>query len=144
MKILISSCLLGCNCRYDGNTQKQNELHKLIKNNYVIPFCPEQAGGLSTPRKPCELLNGKVINNIGEDMTNMLLKGANETLKICKLYNIEHAILKSKSPSCGYGLIYDGTFSKTLIEGNGITAKLLSNNGIKIFSELNYTDLLIK
>ncbi|MDL2310990.1 DUF523 domain-containing protein [Peptostreptococcaceae bacterium OttesenSCG-928-C18] len=141
MKILISSCLLGCKCRYDGITQKQNDLHKLIENNYIIPFCPEQAGGLPTPRKPCEILNNKIVSQDNEDFTNNFTSGAIETLRICKLYNIKYAILKSKSPSCGYGKIYDGTFSKTLINGNGITAKLLSDNGIKIYNELNYIEI---
>ena len=144
MKILISSCLLGCNCRYDGNSQKQNELHKLIDSNYLIPFCPEQAAGLPTPRKPCEILNNRVISSSGEDFTDIFKQGAKETLKICKLYNIEYAILKAKSPSCGYGKIHDGTFTGTLIEGTGITAKLLKDNGIQVFNELNYNKLFYK
>ena len=142
MKILVSACLLGCKCRYDGKLQKPNDIHKLIKNNCIVPFCPEQAGGLETPRIPCEIVNNKVLNKDGEDKTGEFVLGANEALNICKLFNIEYAILKSKSPSCGYGEIYDGSFTGTLSKGNGITAELLSKNGIKILNEDNYMNFL--
>lgn len=142
MKILVSACLLGCKCRYDGNLQKPNDIHKLIENNYIVPFCPEQAGGLETPRIPCEIVNNRVLNKDGKDKTKEFFLGANEALNICKLFNIEYAILKAKSPSCGYGKIYDGSFGGKLINGNGITAELLNKNGIKILNEDNYKEFL--
>ncbi len=142
MRILISSCLLGCKCRHDGKIQKDNEIYKLIDDNYIVPFCPEQAGGLSTPRNPCEILNNKVIDSNNRDYTEQFMKGAKEALKLCNLFNIEYAILKSKSPSCGYGLIYDGSFSGGLVEGNGLTSQLLNDHKIKIYNELNYKNIL--
>lgn len=142
MKILVSSCLLGCRCRYDGNLQKINIADILGEDHCLIPFCPEQAGGLSTPRVPSEIIKDKVIDRDGVDVTEEFLNGANEALNICKLFNIEYAILKSKSPSCGFGKIYDGNFTSTLIDGNGITANLLYENKINILNEDNYNELL--
>ncbi|MEI0517082.1 DUF523 domain-containing protein [Brachyspira murdochii] len=136
MNILVSACLLGVKCRYDGNDNKSDIIIKLISSGYnIIPVCPEQLGGLTTPRKPAEIINGKVINIDNEDVTENFIKGADEVLKLSKLYNIELAILKEKSPSCGFGEIYDGTFNKVLIKGNGICADLLSNNNVKIIGE---------
>ncbi len=124
-KILVSSCLIGLNTRFDGNLQKVNIFGQLQDKYDIIPFCPEQAGGLPTPRKPCEIRNG-------QDKTENFIRGAEEALKICKMYNIKRAILKSKSPSCGKGSIYDGTFSGNLTKGNGITVSLLEKNGIEV------------
>lgn len=143
MKILVSACLLGCNCRYDSKTQNKNLKNYLPGNYCIIPFCPEQAGGLSTPRIPCEIIDNQVINKVGEDKTKEFLKGAEETLNICKLLNIKTAILKSKSPSCGFGEIYDGSFSNKIINGNGITSDLLFKNSIKIYNENNFIDFFI-
>ncbi|CRF32640.1 hypothetical protein BRSU_0930 [Brachyspira suanatina] len=136
MNVLVSACLLGLKCRYDSNDNKSNELLKVISMGYnLIPVCPEQLGGLSTPRKPAEIIDGRVININNEDVTENFLNGANEVLKLAKLYKIELAILKERSPSCGFGKIYDGTFSKMVINGNGICADLLYNNGVKIIGE---------
>ena len=134
-KILVSACLMGLFCRYDGKSN-QSERVKQLQNKYIfIYICPECEGGLPIPRNPSEIKNGKVINNIGVDNTCFFVKGAEHALEIAKKYGIKKAILKSKSPSCGKGLIYDGSFSKTLINGNGITAELLINNGIEVYTE---------
>ena len=135
MNILISGCLLGLKCRYDSKEKKLPEIEKLIEVYNLIPVCPEQLGGLPTPRIPAERVINKVVNQAGVDVTKEYQLGAEEALKIAKLYNCKKAILKEKSPSCGCGKIYDGTFSKNLIVGNGVTADLLLKNGIEIFGE---------
>lgn len=141
MNILVSACLLGVACRYDGKSKGVSKIENLLKTHTLIPICPEQLGGLPTPRFPSEKLNEKVINNKGIDVTLEYRKGAEEALKIAKLFNCKIAILKAKSPSCGFGKIYDGSFSKTLIEGNGITAQLLIENGIEVFTEDTFCEL---
>ena len=133
--VLISSCLLGTNCRYDGKNCFVEDISLLKDKCLLIPICPEQMGGLSTPRYPSEIQNGKVINSNNIDVTKEYKKGAEASLAYAKLNNIKYAILKSKSPSCGLNKIYDGTFSKKLIDGNGITAQLLIDNGIKVYTE---------
>ncbi|NLY76612.1 MAG: DUF523 domain-containing protein [Tissierellia bacterium] len=135
MNILISACLLGVNCRYDGKENLINGIEKLKEIYNLIPICPEIYGGLTTPREPAEIIDGKVINRRGEDVTKNFVKGAKETLYLAKLFNCKYAILKERSPSCGYGRIYDGSFSGNLVDGNGITAELLSKNGIKVIGE---------
>ncbi len=133
--IICSACLLGINCRYDGKNNLNKKVLDLTKKAILIPVCPEQFGGLPTPREPAEQKGNKVFTKSGKDVTKYFLKGAKEVLKIVKFFGIKEAILKQKSPSCGYGKIYDGTFSGKLIEGNGITTKLLKKKKIKIFSE---------
>ncbi|WP_177162865.1 DUF523 domain-containing protein [uncultured Fusobacterium sp.] len=135
MNILISGCLLGLKCRYDGKEKKLSEIEKLIELYNLIPVCPEQLGGLPTPRIPAERVKDRVITQVGVDVTKEYQIGAEEALKIAKLYNCKKAILKEKSPSCGCGKIYDGTFSRNLIVGNGVTAELLLKNGIEVFGE---------
>lgn len=140
--IIVSACLAGVNCKYNGKNNYNQIVAEMVAKAKAIPLCPEQLGGCSTPRISCEIINGtgkdviakkaKVINNEGQDMTDKFLKGAKETLKIAVLVGANKAILKAKSPSCGYGTIYDGTFSGKLIKGNGVTAELLSKNGIDI------------
>lgn len=132
---LCSACLLGVKCRYDGKDKKDQRVIDLAKQETLIPVCPEQLGGLATPREPTEIKDGRVITSSGEDLTESFQRGAEETLNIAKLFNIKEAILKTKSPSCGYGQLYDGTFSGNLTEGKGMTAKLLEENGIKITTE---------
>lgn len=132
MHILISACLLGINCRYDGTSGILDDIQELMKEHTLIPICPEIYGGLPTPRIPSEKRENKVINQIGEDVTLEFQKGAEEALKLAKLYGCEKAILKGKSPSCGYGQIYDGTFTRTLVDGNGVLAQLLEDNGIEV------------
>lgn len=143
--ILVSACLCGVNCKYNGGDNKSKEVLKLIEKYQLIPICPEQLGGLSTPRHPAEIVSGdakdvlkgkgKIENDCGEDVTEQFLKGAQESLKIAKLYGIKVAILKAKSPSCGCGVIYDGSFTGTLKKGNGVTAELFLQNGIEVHTE---------
>ncbi len=133
-KILVSACLAGVNCKYDGTNNINEKITEFIKNNDVILVCPEQMGGLKTPRCPSELNGNFVITKQGKDITKQYYKGANEVLAIAKRYNIKKAILKSKSPSCGKNQIYDGTFRHKLKKGNGITAKILMENGIDVIS----------
>ena len=134
-RILVSACLLGVNCKYSGGNNYNEKVIDYIKDYEVIPVCPEIMGGLSTPRPPSEIIGNKIINNIGVDVTNEYTKGAEETLKLAKLFNVKKALLKAKSPSCGNGKIYDGTFSGILTTGNGVTVNLLKDNGIEVLSE---------
>lgn len=133
--IIVSACLLGIACRYDAKEKKVSKVIELSKKFNLIPICPEQLGGLPTPRTPCELVENKAININGIDCTKEYKKGAYESLKIAKLFNSNLAILKEKSPSCGCKQVYDGTFSKRLINKKGITAQLFENNGITVIGE---------
>lgn len=132
---LCSACLLGINCRYDGKIKSNEKVLELSKKEILIPVCPEQLGGLPTPRVSSEIKEGKVITKDGLDVSSEFKKGAEETLKLAEKHNIKEAILKQRSPSCGCGQVYDGTFSEKVIDGWGITADLLRRNGIKVFSE---------
>lgn len=142
---IVSACLCGVNCRYDGKSNPDDRVIKLLKEGKAIPVCPEQLGGLKTPRLPSEIQkcsakdvldgNGKILNNKGEDVTDEFINGALETLRIANASNCTKAILKSKSPSCGYKIVYDGSFKGVLIEGNGVTAQLLIDNGIDVKTE---------
>ncbi len=132
---LCSACLLGIKCRYDAKSKPNEKVLTLSKKMVFIPVCPEQLGGLTTPRSPAEQKDNKVFTKDGEDVTAQFEKGAEETLKILKQFNIKEFIAKSKSPSCGSGKIYDGTFSNKLIKGDGVTTALLKRNGIKVISE---------
>ena len=143
MKILVSACLLGIDCKYNGKNNKNDKIIELLKDHELIPVCPEILGGLPTPRIPAEIHQNKVIAKDGKDVTKQYQKGAEETLKIAKLYNCHTAILKEKSPSCGCGKVYDGTFTGTLINGDGITARLLKEHGIKITGETTFFDYAI-
>ncbi len=133
-RILVSACLLGVNCKYDGYNNYSDEIDEFLKDYEVIPICPEIMGGLPTPRIASERLETKVLTKDGRDVTAQYVKGANECLFLAKKYDVKKALLKLKSPSCGYGQIYDGTFSHTLIDGNGVTAELLQQNGIEIIT----------
>lgn len=141
MKILISACLLGLSCRYDGQAKMVDGIAALQEKHTLIPFCPECMGGLSTPRPPAEIVvdratgESRVINKAGVDVTEAYQRGAMEALRLCKLLRCDCAILKEKSPSCGHGKVYDGTFSGTLREGDGITAALLMAHGIPVYGE---------
>jgi len=129
---LCSACLLGIDCRYDGKNSMNGELVRLARREVLIPVCPEQLGGLPTPREPVELKDGKAITKSGKDVTENLVKGARQVLKLAKLFNVEEAIMKQGSPSCGCGRIYDGSFSGRSIEGDGITTTLLKESGIRV------------
>lgn len=123
---------------WDGANSHNKKIFDLVKSGKAIPVCPEQLGGLSTPRSPCETKGNKVVSINGENRTQEFNKGAKEALAIAKAFDCKVAILKSKSPSCGSNLIYDGTFSHKLKKGDGITTKLFKKNGIKIISEKEY------
>lgn len=142
MNILVSACLLGVNCRYDGKSSDDSELFESLKEHNIIPICPEQLGGLATPRPPAEILGDDVITKDGREVTEEFSAGAMEALKIARLSGATSAILKARSPSCGSGKIYDGSFSGVLIDGDGLTAKLLKANGIEVYNEENYHNLL--
>jgi uncharacterized protein YbbK (DUF523 family) len=150
MKLLVSSCLIGINTRYDGKNKLDNKLLSfLLKNNIdFYPLCAEQLGGLTTPREPSEIENGytakDVLNGKGrvltkdrEEVTKNFVEGANEVLEFCKSVNITHAVLAQRSPSCGYSKVYDGSFEGNLIEGKGILAQLLEDNGIIVVEDIN-------
>ncbi len=134
MKI-VSACLAGINCRYDGNTKPNEKVIELVKQGKAIPVCPEQLAGLTTPRTPAEEKDGKIITKDGKDLTKEFQKGAQEALKIAKLSNCKEAILKSKSPTCGCGKVYDGSFSGNLIDRDGVFTRLLKENNIKVITE---------
>ena len=135
MTILVSACLLGCPCRYDGKSKPNDAVLALMEQHTLIPICPEQMGGLATPRVPAERRGDGVFTETGGDVTAQYRRGAEEALRLAKLYGCTHAILKERSPSCGSGQIYDGSFSRTLMDGDGVTAQLLKENGITVLGE---------
>lgn len=137
-KILVSACLAGVNCKYDGGNNENVKIMELIKKGNVILVCPEQLGGLPTPRVPAERINDKVLTKESYDVTAEYNRGALETLRLAKKLNIKKAVLKSRSPSCGKNKIYDGSFSHTLTVGDGVTAQLLKENGIEVYTEEDY------
>ena len=142
-KVLISACLVGDNCKYNGGNNLSNRLDELLEHYELIPFCPEVEGGLPVPRNPSEIINQNVKMSDGKDVTYEYNKGAKKALMLCLFLDIKIAILKENSPSCGVHEIYDGSFSHTLIKGEGITAKMLKENGIEVYSE-NEIDILLK
>ena len=146
--IIVSACLLGENCKYSGGNNKSENVIKYLEDKEYILVCPEQLGGLSTPRNPSEIitygnkdgndvLSGctKVLSNKGIDVTKNFIQGAEETLKIPKEHNAKTAILKAGSPSCGYKKIYDGTFLGNKIQGMGVTAAILNKENIALLDE---------
>ena len=141
MKIAVSSCLLGIKCKYNGESNFNIKIDKLREKHTIVPICPEVLGGLSTPRVPSEIIGSKVINQNGVDVTLNYINGAKKALDILKENNIDVVILKSKSPSCGKDYIYDGSFTHTLVNGDGITTHLFKKNGIKIYSENDFEDI---
>jgi uncharacterized protein YbbK (DUF523 family) len=134
---ICSACLIGVNCRYNGKEKPNDKILKLLKKENLIPVCPEQLGGLPTPREPAERRGNKVLTKSGKEVTSNFKKGAKEVLKIAKIFNVKEAILKQRSPSCGSGIIYDGTFSNKLTRGEGVTTTLLRKNGVRVISEEN-------
>lgn len=133
--IIVSACLAGVPCRFDGQTKGYERIKELVKNEKTILVCPEQLGGLTTPRIPSEIKGDKVFSKAGIDVTTQFARGAEITLALAKEYGCTQAILKSRSPSCGKGKVYDGTFTGRLIDGNGLTADLLLKNDIEVLTE---------
>lgn len=133
--ILVSACLLGVPCRYDGTGVADARVLALTEKHHLIPVCPEQLGGLPTPRPPAERHDTRVLTRDERDFTAAFARGAEETLRLAKLFSCRIAILKANSPSCGSGQIYDGCFRGRLIPGDGLTAALLKQEGLTVLSE---------
>lgn len=136
--ILVSACLLGIECRYKGDGCPCEGIKALAERHTLIPVCPEQLGGLATPRPPAERQGDKVVNREGQDVTEAYALGAQRALRIAHLNHVSVAVMKAKSPSCGSGRVYDGTFSGRLIPGDGVCAEALKQAGIAVYSEEDY------
>lgn len=136
-KVIISACLLGVKCRYDGKSNRlpDEKLNELREKYELIPVCPECYGGLTTPRVPSERVGDRVLSKTGTDVTEQFERGAQAALYLAKLFDPDMAVLKENSPSCGSGTIYDGSFSGVLTSGDGVTAQLLKENGINVIGE---------
>ena len=135
MKILISACLLGCRCRYDGGSKPHPVAERLAQHHELVPVCPEQLGGLPTPRPPAERVGARVVTAAGGDVTEQYRRGGEEAVRLCRLLGCQAAVLKERSPSCGSGEIYDGTFSGRLTKGDGVAAAALKAAGIPVYGE---------
>lgn len=140
MKLLVSACLLGVNCKYSGGNNYCPQAVALQGEHMLIPVCPEQLGGLATPRAPAERIGERVMTEDGKDVTAQYEKGAAETLRLAKRLGAEGAVLKARSPSCGCGQIYDGTFSHTVVPGDGVTAALLKKEGYPVCTEMELAE----
>lgn len=140
--LIVSACLLGTACRYDGASKPADRIITLKDKYNLIPVCPEILGGLPTPRTPCEVKNGCVFSRDGFDRTAQYLKGANEVLRLARFFGCEAALLKERSPACGSGKIYDGSFSGALTDGDGICAALLKKHGITVYGESRIDEFL--
>ena len=140
--ILISACLLGIGCRYDGKHKADPSVIKLKEKYNLIPVCPEIYGGLTTPRVPSERVGDLVLMKDGRDVTENYVRGAKEALALCRIFDVKTAVLKERSPSCGKGEIYDGSFSGTLTARDGVTAELLMSAGIRVLGENEINILL--
>lgn len=132
MKIAVSACLLGINYKYNGGNNYSEKLEKLLEKHEIIPICPEVLGGLPIPRDPSEIVNGEVLTNKGKSVDKEFRNGAKKALKIVKESGAELVVLQSRSPSCGLGKIYDGSFTGRLVYGDGVFVKLLKDEGIKV------------
>lgn len=140
--LLISACLMGADCKYNGENNYCPAVEALNDAYMLVPVCPERDGGLPIPRAPSERRGDRVINNLGGDVTEQFSAGARLALGVAKAFGCTKALLKENSPSCGCGTIYDGTFSGTLTEGDGVTAALLKENGIAVYGESDIDKLL--
>ncbi len=134
MKI-VSACLAGMNVRHSGDSKANEKVIKLVREGKAIPLCPDQLAGFSTPREAREICKGKVLTASGVDVTKQMQAGAEEVLRIAKLVGAKEVIFKTKSPNCGFGKVFDGSFSGKLVKGKGITADLLEKNGIRVLTE---------
>ena len=135
MNILVSACLLGTPCRYNGKGVLDPQVEALMREHHLVPVCPEILGGLATPRTPAERVGDRVRTEDGTDVTAAYERGAREALRLARLFGCQAAVLKEKSPSCGAGQFYDGTFARKLIPGNGVCAQMLLDAGIKVYGE---------
>ena len=135
MKILVSACLLGVACRYDGRSKAYPLMDELCRRHQVVPVCPEIFGGLPTPRTPAERQGTQVVTKTGGDVTDNYRRGAEEVLRLAQRLGCTAAVLKERSPSCGSGEVYDGTFTGTLRPGDGVTAEVLRSHGIRVLGE---------
>ncbi|MBS6613151.1 MAG: DUF523 domain-containing protein [Anaerotruncus sp.] len=142
LRLAVSACLLGENCKYNGGNNKNDAVIALEKDFKIVPVCPECFGGLKIPRVPNEIVSGRAISKNGEDFTEEYIKGAEKALYVAEESGACFAVLKERSPSCGKGMIYDGSFSGTLVPGNGITAELFMKTGISVFGESEIDKLL--
>lgn len=140
-KLLISACLLGENCKYSGGNNLVPAAAELGERYELVPVCPERLAGLPTPRLPAERAGDKVLSRSGEDWTAAFRLGAERTLAVAQAHGVRRAVLKERSPSCGSGTVYDGTFSGTLVPGAGVTAELLERNGIAVLGESRIGEL---
>ena len=141
MNILVSACLLGCACRYDGGAKPCAAVRALAAAHTLIPVCPEIYGGLPTPRTPCEIVGGRVLAKDGADRTDAYRRGAAEALRIAETLGCRAALLKARSPACGSGEIYDGSFTGRLTAGDGVAAAALKAAGIAVFGEDRLAEL---
>lgn len=141
-KLLVSACLLGENCKYSGGNNFSPAVRSLAERFELIPVCPERLGGLPTPRTPSERVGDRVLNREGEDVTEAFRRGAERALEIARANGVTRAVLQERSPSCGSGRIYDGTFSGTLIPGQGVAARLLAENGVRVYAGDRFRELL--
>ena len=132
MKIMVSACLLGENCKYDGGNNRNKELAEMLAGQEVIPVCPEVLGGLPVPRVPAEIVNGRVVNREGQDVDGAFRLGAEKALEIAERENPDLIILQSRSPSCGVNEIYDGTFTGKKIPGHGVFAEMAMGADYKV------------
>ena len=135
MNVLISACLLGVNCRYNGKRTEMEGLGGLMEKYTLIPVCPETLGGMPTPREPSEIRDGRVFSQSGRDVTDFYERGAAETLRLAQMYGCTYAVMKERSPSCGSGRIHDGSFSGALTDGDGVCAAALKAAGITVLGE---------
>lgn len=133
--ILVSACLLGAACKYSGGNNFCPQIAAMVQDHTLVPVCPEQLGGLPTPRPPSERQGNRVVTRDGRDVTDAYLRGAQEALRLATLFGCDTAVLKARSPSCGVRAIYDGSFTGTVISGNGVTAELLQAAGIRVLTE---------
>ena len=142
MNVLVSACLMGFRCRYDGGAQRLDCLDALRERHVLVPVCPEVMGGLPTPREPSEIRSGRVVTRDGRDVTEAFARGAREAEKIALACGCRCALLKERSPSCGLGRVYDGTFTGTLTRGDGLCARLLSQRGLRVLGDTQAEELL--
>ena len=138
--VAVSWCLCGRECRYDGTSKPDSQAIELMEKGAAC-ICPEVMGGLQTPRAPAERVGDKVVCNNGHDVTAQYQRGAQEVLQLAKLFSCKLAILKANSPSCSHSKVYDGTFTRNLVDGMGVTAELLTENGIRVVDETEIFDL---